>query len=98
MTLPTIFSSTALRNDQTAVRRAADSAPVYVTESGGQSYVFCTESDYEKIMSDEEEQALYHARVARLVSRGRNNIASGNCVKGLDAAREYVRQARQSNG
>ena len=48
MSLPVIISSTALRNDQTSVRRAADVDPVCTTENGNQSYVLFSETGYQR--------------------------------------------------
>ena len=54
MSLPVIISSTALRNDQTSVRRAADVDPVCTTENGNQSYVFFGETDYQRHLNEEK--------------------------------------------
>ena len=98
MSLPTILSSTALRTNQPAVREAARERPVYITDNGGPSYVFCSEEWFDAKEHDAEEQAAYAARVSRVIERGRSNIAAGKCVEGLDAARDYVRQARANRG
>lgn len=98
MSLPTIFPSTALRTSQPAVRDAARELPVYITDSGGSNYVFCSEEWFDAKEREAEEQAAYIARVTHVIERGRSNIASGRYVEGLEAARDYVRQVRASHG
>ena len=98
MSLPTIFPSTALRTSQPAVRDAAREQPVYITDNGGSDYVFCSELWFDAKEREAEEQAAYIARVTHVIERGRSNIASGRCVEGLEAARDYVRQLRASRG
>ena len=98
MHLPVIFPSTALRNNQAAVREAVANHPVYITDSGNQDYVFCTEEQFNAEERKAEEEAAYAARVSRLIERGKANIAAGRCINGLDAARDYVNKARISHG
>lgn len=98
MPLPTIFPSTALRANQPAVREAAKHHPVYITDSGGADYVFCSEEYFDAEERRAEEEAAYAARVSRVIERGRSNIAAGRCVVGLDAARQSMRQMKAAHG
>lgn len=93
-----IYSSTALRDRQREVKEAAQDHLVRITENGQGAYVFCSEEVFEREVDDAVERALYAQRVVDAVAAGREAIAAGDCVVGLEAAREEAARRRAARG
>ena len=93
--MPAIFPSTALRSNQTAVKRAAKDAPVIITDNNDQYYYFSSEKAFEQQLSRESELAAYAARMAHGIRRAKEEISRGECVIGAGAAIAAAQRMRQ---
>ena len=92
------YPSTALRARQPEVRSAAAKGPVVITDTGGRRYLLTTEDSFRAEIEAAAKDAAYLERVAIAVRRGRQAVANGAYVEGLDAAREEMERLRASRG
>lgn len=93
-----IYSATALRDRPREVKQAARERLVRITENGNGAYVFCSEDVFQSEIDDAVERALYAERVSCAIERGRDDIAHGRYVEGLEAAKAEVARRRASRG
>lgn len=93
-----IFSATALRDHPREVKAAARENLVRITENGNGAYVFCSEDVFKREIDEAVERALYVERVESAILSGRDAIAAGNYVEGIDAARKAVARRRAERG
>ena len=90
-----IYSATALRDHPREVKQAARERLVRITENG---YVFCSEEVFQREVDDAVERALYAQRVYDAIDRGRADIAAGQYVEGIEAAKAAIASRRASGG
>ena len=93
-----IYSATALRDHPREVKQAARERLVRITENGNGAYVFCSEEVFQREGDDAVERALYARRVSDAIDRGRADIAAGQYVEGIEAAKAAVASRRASSG
>lgn len=77
--MPAIYSSTALKTNQRAIKDIADKEIVYITENGNGKYVFTSEGVLRKYVDDAVEQALYEQRMSEALRQSRADFAAGRC-------------------
>lgn len=92
-----IFTATALRDHPREVKQAARTRLVRITENGSGAYVFCSEEVFQQEIDDAVERALYAQRVSDAIERGREDIAAGRFVEGIDAAKAAVASRRAAH-
>ena len=93
-----IFSSTALRDRQAEVKKAAREGLVRITENGAGEFVFCSDEVFQQQIDDAVERALYCASVEGSIARGRAAFAAGDYVEGTDAAFAEIARRRDRRG
>ena len=85
MSMEPIFPITALQKKTAAVKEAAQQELVRITENGSGAFVFMSEDVYEQKLQELIEEAVYNARLADAIERGRADIAAGRYTVGTDA-------------
>lgn len=86
MSMEPIYPITALQKKTAEVKAAAQEDVVRITENGAGAYIFATEEVYEQKIQEAVEEAVYIARIADAIERGRADIAAGRYIEGSDAA------------
>lgn len=93
-----IFSSTALRDRQAEVKKAAREGVVRITENGAGAFVFCSDEVFQQQLDAAAERALYCASVEGAIARGRAAYAAGDYVEGAEAAFAQATRLRANRG
>ena len=75
--MPAIYPSTALKNEQRAIKAIADKEVVYITENGRGKYLFMSQEVHDREIEEAVEQALYEFRMAQALRESRDDFASG---------------------
>lgn len=92
-----IFPSTALKNQQRAIKKLADTQLVYITENGRGKYVFTSQEVLDQIVADAVEDALYEQRLSDALAESRDDFENGRYYtsrENLMAAVNAKREAR----
>ena len=77
--MPAIYPSTALKNEQRAIKAIADKEIVYITENGRGKYLFMSQEVHDREIEDAVEGALYEFRMAEALRASRDDYAAGRC-------------------
>jgi PHD/YefM family antitoxin component YafN of YafNO toxin-antitoxin module len=93
-----IFSSTALRDRQAEVKKAAREGLVRITENGAGAFVFCSDEVFQLQLDEAAERALHCAAAEAAIARGRASYASGDYVEGAEAAFAEAARRRSARG
>jgi len=56
--MPAIYPSTALKNEQRAIKAIADNEVVYITENGRGKYLFMSQEVHDREIEEAVEEAL----------------------------------------
>ena len=92
-----IFPITALQKRTSEIKEAAKHDVVRVTENGAAAYIFTTEEIFERKIREAVEEAVYTARVADAIERGRADIAAGRYYVGTEAFLAEIERRRAEN-
>ena len=76
-TLDAIYPISALAKRQGEVKEAARKGLVRITEQGAGAFVFCSEEQFERVLSRAQEEALMEAQIAQAIEEGRRDKESG---------------------
>lgn len=76
--MPSIYPSTALKNQQREIKRIADTEIVYITENGRGKYAFMSEHVLQQQIDSAVEEALYEQRVAEALRQSRSDFEDGH--------------------
>ena len=98
ITLPPIFSFSALKSNQREIKDRGKEEVVHITENGNAAYVFCSEAVFEREKAQAVEDAICEMQIAQVIERGRADFAAGRIVKGLDEARARMEETWRDNG
>jgi len=90
--MPAIYPSTALKNEQRAIKAIADEEIVYITENGRGKYLFMSQEVYDREIAKAVEKALYEARMAEALRASRADYEAGRYY----ASREDLKAAGES--
>jgi len=82
-----IFSFSALKSNQREVKDRGRTEVVHITENGNAAFVFCSEEVFEREKARAVEDAISELQIAEIIERGREDVAAGRIVAGLDAGR-----------
>lgn len=77
-----IYSSSALKTNQREIKDIALKEVVHITENGNGAFIFCSEELFQKRLQEAADEAVYEARMAYVIERGRSQIARGEYVEG----------------
>jgi len=75
--MPVIHPSTALKNEQRAVKAIADKEVIYITENGRGKYLFMSQGVHDREIAEAVEEALYEARMAEALRVSRADYEKG---------------------
>lgn len=75
--MPAIYPSTALKNEQRALKAIADDEVVYITENGRGKYLFMSQEVHDREIKEAVEEALYKFRMAEALRASRADYAEG---------------------
>ena len=75
--MPAIYPSTALKNEQRAIKAIADKEVVYITENGRGKYLFMSQEVHDREIEEAVEEALYEFRMAQALRESRADFAAG---------------------
>ena len=75
--MPAIYPSTALKNEQRAIKAIADREVVYITENGRGKYLFMSQEVHDREIAEAVEEALYEARMADALRASRADFEAG---------------------
>ena len=95
--MPAIYPSTALKNEQRAIKAIADSEVVYITENGRGKYLFMSQEVHDREIADAVEQALYEYRMAEALHASRKDFASGRYYSSREELREAIAQKQDAD-
>lgn len=93
-----IFSFSALKNNQREIKDRGKSEVVHITENGNAAYIFCSEEVFEREKARAVEDAISEMQIAQVIERGREDIAAGRVVEGLEEARDRMLAAWGRDG
>ena len=96
--LSPIFSFSALKSRQREVKDRGKSEVVHITENGNAAYVFCSEEVFEREKARAVEEAICEMQIAQVIEHGREDIAAGRVVTGLEEARSRMLAAWGRDG
>ena len=93
-----IFSFSALKSNQREVKDRGSSEVVHITENGNAAFIFCSEEVFEREKQRAVEEAISQMQIAQLIERGREDVAAGRVVEGLDEGRDRMLAAWGRDG
>ena len=97
VSMPAIYPSTALKNEQRAIKAIADKEVVYITENGRGKYLFMSQDVHDREIEEAVERALYEARMAQALRESRADFAAGRCYTSRDELKAAVASKRASD-
>lgn len=95
--MPAIYPSTALKNEQRAIKAIADKEIVYITENGRGKYLFMSQEVHDREVEDAVERALYEFRMAEALRASRDDYAAGRCYLSRDELVAAVAEKRSAH-
>lgn len=95
--MPAIYPSTALKNEQRAIKAIADKEVVYITENGRGKYLFMSQEVYDREVAKAVEEALYEARMADALRASRADFEAGRYYASREDLKAAVEQKRAAN-
>ena len=95
--MPAIYPSTALKNEQRAIKAIADEEIVYITENGRGKYLFMSQEVHDREIAEAVEQALYAARMAEALRASRADSAAGRYYTPREDLKAAVERKRAAN-
>lgn len=95
--MPAIYPSTALKNEQRAIKAIADKEIVYITENGRGKYLFMSQEVHDREIEDAVEGALYEFRMAEALRASRDDYAAGRCYLSRDELVAAVAEKRSAH-
>lgn len=95
--MPAIYPSTALKNEQRAIKAIADREVVYITENGRGKYLFMSQEVYDREVAKAVEEALYEARMADALRASRADFEAGRYYASREDLKAAVEQKRAAN-
>ena len=96
--LSPIFSFSALKSNQREVKDRGKTEVVHITENGNAAYIFCSEEVFEREKARAVEDAISEMQIAQVIERGRQDVAAGRVVEGLEEARDRMLAAWGRDG
>ena len=91
-----IYPSTALKNEQRAIKAIANKEIVYITENGRGKYLFMSQEVHDQEIADAVEEALYEARMAEALRASRTDYEAGNYYESREDLKAAVARKRAS--
>lgn len=91
-----IYSMTTLQRNPSKVKAVAKEQLVRITGQHEESYVFCSDEVFERIIQREREDAAYEARLIDAIARGEEDIKAGRFVTSIDEAFKKADALRKS--
>lgn len=95
--MPAIYPSTALKNEQRAIKAIADEEIVYITENGRGKYLFMSQEVHDREIAEAVESALYEYRMTEALRESRSDFESGRYYTSRDALRNAVAEKRATD-
>lgn len=95
--MPAIYPSTALKNEQKAIKAIADEEIVYITENGRGKYLFMSQEVHDREIAEAVENALYEYRMAEALRESRSDYESGRYFASRDELRKAVAKKRAAD-
>jgi PHD/YefM family antitoxin component YafN of YafNO toxin-antitoxin module len=95
--MPAIYPSTALKNEQRAIKAIADNEVVYITENGRGKYLFMSQEVHDREIAEAVEEALYEARMAEALRASRADYEAGRYYTSREELKAAVQQKRAAN-
>ena len=92
--MPAIYPSTALKNEQRAIKAIADKEIVYITENGRGKYLFMSQEVYDREIAEAVEEALYEARMAEALRASRADFEAGRYYSSREELKAAVERMR----
>ena len=89
-----IYPSTALKNEQRAIKAIADKEIVYITENGRGKYLFMSQEVYDREIAEAVEEALYGARMAEALRASRADYEAGRYYGSREELKAAVERMR----
>ena len=95
--MPAIYPSTALKNEQRAIKAIADKEVVYITENGRGKYLFMSQEVHDREIAQAVEEALYEARMAEALRASRADYEAGRYYTSREELKASVEQKRAAH-
>ena len=95
--MPAIYPSTALKNEQRAIKAIADKEVVYITENGRGKYLFMSQEVHDREIAEAVEEALYEARMAEALRASRADYEAGRYYTSREDLKAAVERKRAAN-
>lgn len=94
--MPTIYPSTALKNQQREIKAKADHEIVHITENGWGKYVFMSEEVLQRTVDQAVEDALYEKRMIDALSESRADFAAGRSYSSREELLAAIEKMREN--
>ena len=95
--MPAIYPSTALKNEQRAIKAIADNEVVYITENGRGKYLFMSQEVHDREIAEAVEEALYEARMAQALRASRADYEAGRFYVSREELKDAVARKRAAD-
>ena len=95
--MPAIYPSTALKNEQRAIKAIADEEIVYITENGRGKYLFMSQEVHDREIAKAVEEALYEARMAEALRASRADYEAGRYYASREDLKAVVESKRAAH-
>lgn len=95
--MPAIYPSTALKNEQRAIKAIADKEIVYITENGRGKYLFMSQEVHDREIERAVEDALYEARLRGALNASTDDFEAGRYYTSRDELMAAVELKRAAN-
>ena len=95
--MPAIYPSTALKNEQRAIKAIADEEIVYITENGRGKYLFMSQEVHDREIAEAVEEALYEARMSEALRASRADYEAGRYYTSREDLKTAVESKRAAN-
>ena len=95
--MPAIYPSTALKNEQRAIKAIADKEVVYITENGRGKYLFMSQEVHDREIAEAVEEALYEVRMAEALRASRADYEAGRYCTSREDLKVAVERKRAAN-
>ena len=91
-----VYPASALVKRQPEVKAAARERLVRITERGRGAYVFASEEVFQREVDEAVAEALEAIEMRAVIARGREDLARGDYVVGIEAAKAELARRRAS--
>ena len=95
--MPAIYPSTALKNEQRAIKAIADKEVVYITENGRGKYLFMSQEVHDREIAEAVEEALYEARMSEALRASRADYEAGRYYTSREDLKAAVESKRAAH-